>query len=237
MRNVSAMHVDNPDSLSAAMVTRYGGVAPSYACYPDVAHFRDDFDWTKLKEMALDSNDEPIPRSLSLDVHLPLEGHDARGGDGPHAEPSLQHYLLCLTREIELMSPWFDRDREVLRLHVVGSTLNVLATQSLYELVDTLQRQFTFAHTPRLELGIEVDPRSTCVAQLHSLSEMGFNQLSFALRERASTSPSALDETSWFERTRQLIDAARTLGFQAFSMALSFGLPQQTLADFAHTLG
>ncbi|MCP2937180.1 hypothetical protein NK983_31265, partial [Salmonella enterica subsp. enterica serovar Typhimurium] len=82
------------------------------------------------KEAARASNGDPIPRRLSLYVHVPFcESPCFYCGctrvitrDKSRSEP----YLARLYREIALMAPLFDRDREVIQLHFGGGTPNFL---------------------------------------------------------------------------------------------------------------
>src|SRR3546814_17279279 len=81
---------------------------------------------------------DPIPRRLSLYVHVPfcvspcfycgcnriITRDHGRGAT----------YLHRLEREITLVAPLFDRDRDVIQLHLGGGTPNFLSPELLGEL-------------------------------------------------------------------------------------------------------
>src|SRR3546814_3050958 len=60
-------------------------------------------------------------------------------------------YLARLYREIGLMAELFDRDREVIQVHLGGGTPNFLDGGQLQELMETLRSQFRFSRSPRSE--------------------------------------------------------------------------------------
>ena len=55
-------------------------------------------------------------------------------------------YLLRLARETELIGHWFDRDREVIQVHLGGGTPNFLSAAQIFELMESLRGQFPAEH-------------------------------------------------------------------------------------------
>src|SRR5678815_90270 len=128
------------------LLRRYDRPGPRYTSYPTAPQFVAGFDEQALREAAKESNGDPIPRPLSLYVHVPfctspcfycacnrvITRDRSRGAD----------YLAPLYREIEVAASLFDPDREVVQLHFGGGTPNFLTPAQLLEVVDTLRRQF-----------------------------------------------------------------------------------------------
>ena len=140
-----------------------------------------------LRAVASASNGDPIPRRLSLYVHVPfcaspcfycgcnriITRDTARG----------EAYLARLYREIALTAPLFDRDREVIQLHFGGGTPNFLSPAQLREVVDTLRSHFHFSDADERDLSIELDPRFVSPADIAELAAAGFNRASFGVQD------------------------------------------------------
>src|SRR3546814_16023228 len=71
-------------------------------------------------------------------------------------------YLVRLYREIALDAELFDRDREVIQLHLGGGTPNFLSPAQLRELVDTLRSHFRFSDSRSEERRVGKECVSTC---------------------------------------------------------------------------
>ena len=130
-------------SLDAHLLRRYDRPGPRYTSYPTAPHFTSSFGEAQLREAAIASNGDPIPRRLPLYVHVPfcmspyfycgcnrIISRDLARGES---------YLARLYREIALTAALFDRDREVIQLHFGGGTPNFLSPAQLADGVDTLR--------------------------------------------------------------------------------------------------
>ncbi len=119
--------------FDADLLRRYDRPGPRYTSYPTAPQFGGDFGEAELRESIRRSNGDPIPRRLSLYVHVPfcfspcfycgcnrIITRDATQG---------RTYVARLVREIEQLGALFDRDREVIQLHFGGGTPNFLRPQ------------------------------------------------------------------------------------------------------------
>ena len=96
-------------AFDAPLLRRYDQPGPRYTSYPTAPAFAPDFGAAQLREQALRTNEEPIPRPLSIYVHVPYcfspcfycGCNRIITRDQSRAAP----YLLRLAREIELMAP------------------------------------------------------------------------------------------------------------------------------------
>ncbi|HEY5780975.1 MAG TPA: coproporphyrinogen III oxidase, partial [Lysobacter sp.] len=141
--------------LSIDLLRRYDRPGPRYTSYPTAPRFHDGFDESQLREAIAASNGDPIPQRLSLYVHVPFCNSPACFHCGcdycgcnrvitrdPTHDPTArgEQYLGTLRREIGLVAPLFDLDREVVQLHLGGGTPNVLCPAQLHEVVSLLRR-------------------------------------------------------------------------------------------------
>ena len=224
-----------PPEFTPALIARYDLAGPRYTSYPTTSQFRADFDETALRAAVRASNDEPIPRPLSLYVHVPFcmsQCNRVITRDVAQAD----RYLDRLYREIELIAPLFDRDRPVRQLHFGGGTPNFLDANHMCELVESLSRHFSFSHEAEREYGIEIDPRFADGTYVHYLAKLEFNRISVGIQDFDPAVQQAINRIQSFEQTREVLDAARAASFRSTSVDLIYGLPLQTVGGFSRTL-
>ncbi|MEO8159782.1 MAG: oxygen-independent coproporphyrinogen III oxidase [Arenimonas sp.] len=226
--------------FDAELLRRYDRPGPRYTSYPTSPHFAPDFGATQLRDVARISNEEPIPRALSLYAHIPfcfspcfycgcnrVISRDKSRGEA---------YLARLVREIAMVAPLFDRDREVMQLHLGGGTPNFLAAGQLGELMETFNRHFHFAPVAKRDFSIEIDPRYVGPSDIEALAFMGFNRASLGVQDFDPVVQQAVNRIQSVEETLAVIGACRTHGFRSVNVDLIYGLPAQTQAGFGRTL-
>src|SRR5688500_7682512 len=176
-----------PLRFDPALLQRYDRPGPRYTSYPTAPQFSNHFGELQLREAAQASNGDPIPRRLSLYVHVPfcmspcfycgcnriITRDLARG----------ETYLVRLYREIAMMAALFDRDREVIQLHFGGGTPNFLSPAQLGEVVDTLRHHFHFSDAADRDMSIELDPRFVTPDDVAGLAAIGFNRASLGVQD------------------------------------------------------
>ena len=227
-------------SFSADLLRRYDRPGPRYTSYPTAPQFHAGFGERELREVAAASNGDPIPRRLSLYVHVPfcespcfycgcnriITRDKARG----------EAYLARLYREIALTAGLFDRDREAIQLHFGGGTPNFLSPAQLGEVVATLRSHFRFSDAADRDISIELDPRFVDADDIAALGRIGFNRASFGVQDFDPAVQEAVNRIQSVEQTRAVIDACRGNGFRSVNVDLIYGLPNQTPDGFARTL-
>ena len=239
-------HTSPMDSIATAphfdaeLIARYGVTGPRYTSYPSATRFHSGFDAAQLRAIAVATNEEPIPQPLSLYVHVPFCTSPCFycGCNRIITREKFrsEHYLSSLYREIELMAPLFDRDREVVQLHFGGGTPNFLDPDQMRELLASLGRHFALSRSPQREFGIEIDPRFADRDYMLAMGEIGFNRLSVGIQDFEPEVQKQVNRIQSLEETREVIDAAREAGFRSVSVDLIYGLPLQTLPGFSRTL-
>jgi oxygen-independent coproporphyrinogen-3 oxidase len=143
-------------------------------------------------------------------------------------------YLGVLKHELERVSRSVSRERPVVQFHWGGGTPTYLTPEQIEDLFGSARERFTFA--PDAEVGIEVDPRVTSRTHLETLRRLGFNRLSMGVQDFHPDVQKAIHRIQPFEMTRDLVGAARELGFDSINVDLIYGLPHQTPERFAHTV-
>jgi oxygen-independent coproporphyrinogen-3 oxidase len=222
------------------LLRRYDQPGPRYTSYPTAPRFTTQFGEAQLRAAAAASNGDPIPRGLSLYVHVPFctspcfycGCNRIITRDKAQAES----YLVRLYREIAMAAALFDRDREVIQLHFGGGTPNFLSPAQLHDVVDCLRRHFHFAPADVLDLSIELDPRGLSPADVTALAGIGFNRASLGVQDFDPRVQAAVNRMQTVEETDAVIQAARTAGMRSINVDLIYGLPRQTHEGFDCTL-
>jgi oxygen-independent coproporphyrinogen-3 oxidase len=222
------------------LLRRYDTPGPRYTSYPTAPQFTPEFQEADLREMAATSNGDPIPRPLSLYLHIPfctspcfycgcnriITRDTARGAA----------YLTRLYREMAMMSALFDRDRDVEQVHFGGGTPNFLAPAQIAEAMDVLRRHFSFATPQRLDCSIELDPRFITPDEVGELAAAGFNRASLGVQDFDPEVQRAVNRIQSVEQTLAIIEACRRYGLRSVNVDLIYGLPRQSLEGFSRTL-
>jgi oxygen-independent coproporphyrinogen-3 oxidase len=233
-------HAIQIPEFDPALIARYDMAGPRYTSYPTAPQFRGDFDERALRSAIQASNEEPIPRPLSIYVHVPfcvspcfycgcnrIITRDVGKAD---------RYLERLYREIELVAKLFDRDRQVTQLHFGGGTPNFLDVPRMQELMGVLARHFSFSVERGREFGIEIDPRFADAGYIRGMGELGFNRISVGIQDFDPAVQAAVNRIQSVAQTREVLEAARASGFRSTSVDLIYGLPRQTVTGFERTL-
>jgi oxygen-independent coproporphyrinogen-3 oxidase len=232
--------MDDIPLFDAELLRRYDCHGPRYTSYPTAPHFDSAFGEAELREFARRCNDELIPRPISLYVHVPycaspcfycgcnrIITRDARKGE---------RYLERLLREIERTAPLYDRDREVLQLHLGGGTPNFLQPEQLGQLLDSLGRYFHFSNSAERDFSIELDPRHIGAAGVAELAAMGINRASLGVQDFDPGVQVAVNRVQSVEQTLAVIDGCREHGMRSVNVDLIYGLPRQSMDGFRRTL-
>lgn len=223
-----------------ALIKRYEGAGPRYTSYPTAPQFNPAFNGKAFIDALKESNQDPIPRALSLYAHIPfcfspcfycgcnrLITRD---------ESKKQSYLEHLLREIALLAPYIDSDREVVQLHLGGGTPNSLGTGQLAQLIRKFSESFRFAPESEREFSIEIDPRTVSVDDIGALRDLGFNRVSLGIQDFDGAVQKAINRHQDIEKITAILDACRANGFHSVNFDLIYGLPMQNLEGFGKTL-
>ena len=217
-------------------LARYNRPGPRYTSYPTAPVWNDSFGPADLERVHEEAERAHSP--VSLYMHIPFceslclfcACNVIIQKDKRVAPP----YLSVLKQEMERISRSVSRNREVVQFHWGGGTPTYLTPEQIEDLFGAVRARFTFAADA--EIGIEVDPRVTSREHLETLRRLGFNRLSMGIQDFHAEVQKAIHRIQPFELTRDLLLAARELGFDSINVDLIYGLPYQSPERFAHTV-
>ena len=232
--------MDNKIVFNKDLIRRYDTFGPRYTSYPTAVQFTADYDDEDYRRWVKDSNEDPIPSPLSLYLHIPFCDticyycgcSKVITKDKTKAAP----YIKLLKQEIKLQGALFAQDRKVTQIHWGGGTPTFLSDEEIKEIIDCIRENFNVVDDSEVEFGIEVDPRTVDQQRLKSLSEMGFNRISFGVQDFDPAVQEAVNRVQSTDEIKQHIDDARNFGFKSINIDLMYGLPKQTVQSFTETL-
>jgi oxygen-independent coproporphyrinogen-3 oxidase len=222
--------------ITDAILEKYNRPGPRYTSYPTAPVWKDDFGPDDLDNYYARADAAGTP--LSLYMHIPFcenlclfcACNVSIQKDKKVAIP----YLAALKREIDHVSQRISQKRSVSQFHWGGGTPTYLTPAQMEDLFGHASERFTFASDA--EIGIEIDPRVTNRAHLESLRRLGFNRLSMGIQDFQPKVQETIHRVQPYEMTRDLILAARELGFESLNVDLIYGLPHQTADSFETTI-
>jgi oxygen-independent coproporphyrinogen-3 oxidase len=227
-------------SFPSELITKYGLAGPRYTSYPTALQFHEGFDAEAYSRHVRNSNDDLIPRPLSLYVHLPfckeLCYYCACNKKVTRNTQLAEVYLQHLDKEIEMHGKLFDRDRQVIQLHFGGGTPTYYDDIQLRHIVQQLSASFLLSRSDSREFSIEIDPRTVDEERIAHLADIGFNRVSMGIQDFDPAVQKAVNRIQDEDKTLKLIDEARKSGFNSVSVDLIYGLPLQTAKSFEKTI-
>jgi oxygen-independent coproporphyrinogen-3 oxidase len=222
------------------LIKRYDKPGPRYTSYPPLTEFHNRIQENDFRKWAKLSNEELIPKPLSLYFHIPFCSsicyYCARNKVITKIKERAEPYLQDLYREIEIQSGLFDQDREVRQLHWGGGTPGFLSHQQSKKLMDVIGQHFKLGMDGDTEYSIEVDPRVMEKDGVAHLRKLGFNRISVGVQDLDEKVQRAVNRFQSLETTAAIINDARRFRFRSINIDLIYGLPHQTVESFTATL-
>ncbi len=223
--------------ISEEFLAKYNRPGPRYTSYPTAPVWKEDLGPDDLEKIFEQADQERRP--VSLYTHIPfcesLCLFCACTVSIQKNKSVALPYLDSVNREIEHVGRFISRKRPVIQFHWGGGTPTYLSPAQIEDLFGKTREHFNFAAD--CEIGIEVDPRVTSREHLETLRKLGFNRLSMGVQDFEPRVQETIHRIQPYEMTRDLILAARQLGFDSINVDLIYGLPLQTAQSFQATIG
>jgi oxygen-independent coproporphyrinogen-3 oxidase len=223
------------------LISRYNLFGPRYTSYPTATQFHESFGIKEYCDVVTDSNEELLPKPLSLYIHLPFCNtvcfycacNKIITANKNRATP----YLDDLHKEISLQGPMFDDDRVVKQLHWGGGTPTFISHEQMSALMRHIKNNFRLLDDDSGEYSIEIDPREIKSETISLLRNLGFNRISIGIQDFNNNVQEAINRKQTYEQTKQVFDEARKRRFHSINVDLIYGLPKQTVRTFCDTIG
>ena len=232
--------MENKIIFNKQLINRYDCSGPRYTSYPTAVQFSPAYGEDDYREWVDASNDDPIPASLSLYLHIPFCDticyYCGCSKIVTKDKGKSVDYVELLKKEIEMQGALFDRDRSVVQIHWGGGTPTFLDDDVIQDIFETLKKNFNVPEGDSGEFGIEVDPRTVDESRIAKLRAIGFNRISFGVQDFDPEVQKAVNRVHTTEQIMQIINSARDNNFHSINIDLMYGLPMQTLESFEKTI-
>lgn len=232
---------DEPAKMENNMFTliqKYGISGPRYTSYPPAPVFSNNFGVAKYNSAIIQTEKNPENLDLSLYIHIPfcdtLCYFCGCTTMITRNRTSIDEYLQCLEKEIDLLAPLLNPRRKVVQMHWGGGTPTYLSPAQIDELSKYIKRSFHFDKDA--EISVEVDPRELTYDHMRALRYGGFNRISLGVQDFNPKVQEAVNRMQNEFVTHQAIEWSRILGFKSLNVDLIYGLPLQTVQSFSETL-
>jgi oxygen-independent coproporphyrinogen-3 oxidase len=233
--------LDSATGLPVELLHQFDVPGPRYTSYPTADRFVEAFgpvDYERALRQRAEGAVVGGKPPLSVYVHIPfcesvcyycacnkvITRHHERAAE----------YLQALRTELALHARALGGPQTVTQLHLGGGSPTFLSDVELEDLMGALAGAFRLA--PGAEVSIEVDPRTADSARLAHLRRIGFNRISFGVQDFDPDVQKAVHRVQPFDDVKNLVVAARQLGFESINADLIYGLPRQTPVSFARTV-
>ncbi len=169
------------------LLKKYNVRGPRYTSFPPATQFHSDFSKKDYFRYIENSNEDPLPKPLSLYSHLPFCDTlcyycGCHNFISPNTS-TLISYLASIKDGIKIQEKHFNKDRHAQQVHLGGGTPSYLRIEQIQTLTETIKDHFVFTNNDDFELAIEIDPRTTSNADITSLAGIGFNRMSFSIQD------------------------------------------------------
>ncbi|KGE05211.1 radical SAM protein [Pseudohaliea rubra] len=151
-----------------------------------------------------------------------------------HNSETIDEYIVGLEREISMVTDRIGRGLTLNQLHLGGGTPNYLSDTQLVQLMDVLDRHFHV--TSDTETSLEANPKRCSPSQLTLLRGLGFRILDLQIRDLDSSVQLAIGRSHSLSVLEDVINSARSEGFETISMDLVYGLPNQSVESVHGTV-
>lgn len=176
------------------------------------------------------------PAALGLYVHIPFCtsrcgycDFNAYEGVG-HLVPE---YVEALTGELGLWAS-AARGQQVQSIFFGGGTPSLLPLDEVARVVGAIRDGYDMAADA--EWSLEANPTELERAHLQGLGALGIRRLSMGVQSMHEDELVLLERAHTPERVEQAVADARAAGFQSLNLDLIFGLPDQPLARWQHSV-
>lgn len=215
--------------------TRLDQRLPRYTSYPTAPHFSPA---TGPAEAAAALATLAPETPASLYIHVPfcreLCWYCGCHTTATRSERPLLAYAETLIAEINLLAD-LAPPLEVHHLHWGGGTPTILPPRAFLTIMEALTRRFRFA--PAAEIAIEIDPRRLDTPTLEALTALRPGRVSLGVQDFSPEVQAAIGRPQSFAVTARAAEALRRIGVSSINIDLVYGLPHQTEARLAATLG
>jgi oxygen-independent coproporphyrinogen-3 oxidase len=149
-------------------------------------------------------------------------------------ESLIPEYCSALIQEIMFLKKETEKIFPVHSIYFGGGTPSLLLPDQLGKVLSVLDTTFSLA--PNIEITLEANPGTLSLTYLRDIYALGINRISLGMQTAIPRELLLLGRQHDYPDVIQSIQWARQAGFKNISLDLIFGLPDQSLSTWEHSL-
>jgi oxygen-independent coproporphyrinogen-3 oxidase len=220
------------------LLNKYDLPLPRYTSYPTVPYWdKSGFDKESWKKAVVETFKKENGE-LCVYVHLPFCENlctfcacNKRITTNHKVE---EPYLDTVLKEWEMYRAILPSKPVIREIHLGGGTPTFFSPEHLVTLIKGITKDAT-VH-PDHEFSVEVHPNFTREEHLAALASVGFNRISLGVQDFDPKVQYVINRVQSFEKTKEVVDWARKLGYNSVNVDLIYGLPLQTESSINLTI-
>lgn len=217
------------------IIEKYNVPVPRYTSYPPANFFRE-YSEDEYRVAVHESN-AAKDNHLSFYLHIPFCRHlchyCACNSYAMQNEQSVNAYVEALHKEIELLLPLLDRERQIAQIHYGGGSPTTLQPAVIQSLNNHLFEAFPKIAKP--EIAIECHPGYLSLQEWKGLVDAGFTRFSIGVQDFNEQVLKTVNRRPSKERLEDVFTVLRDGGAK-INLDFLFGLPHQTVENFCQTI-
>ncbi len=221
------------------LLSKYDKPLPRYTSYPTVPYWQPEtIDGDRWKQSVL----QTLAREngeLCIYIHLPYCENlctfcacNKRITKNHHVEG---RYIAAVLKEWSMYRNSMNTKPVIREIHLGGGTPTFFSPANLTELIEAIIRDCIIPADH--EFSIEVHPNYTTEAHLKALRLVGFNRLSLGVQDFDPDVQYIINRIQSFEKTKEVVNWGRALGYDSINIDLVYGLPTQRVEHVRYTIG
>ena len=208
---------------------------PRYTSYPPANFFRE-YSEDEYR-VAVNESNAAKDNHLSFYLHIPFCRHlcyyCACNSYAMQNEKGVNAYVEALHKEIELLLPLLDRERQIAQIHYGGGSPTTLQPVVIQSLNQHLLEAFPKITKP--EIAIECHPGYLSLQEWKGLVDAGFTRFSIGVQDFNEQVLKTVNRRPSQERLEDVFTVLRD-GDAKINLDFLFGLPHQTTESFCQTI-
>jgi oxygen-independent coproporphyrinogen-3 oxidase len=221
------------------LLSKYDKPIPRYTSYPTVPYWKPE---TVNEEIWKNSVVNTLAREngeLCVYIHLPYCENlctfcacNKRITKNHKVE---DRYIDAVLKEWKMYKELMDLKPIIREIHLGGGTPTFFSPANLNRLIEGITNDCIIPEDH--EFSVEVHPNYTKREHLEAMHRIGFKRISVGIQDFDPNVQYIINRVQSFEKTKEVIDWARELGYNSINVDLVYGLPKQSVENVVFTIG
>lgn len=217
------------------IIDKYNVPVPRYTSYPPANYFAEFGEGDYRDAVALSNGAKD--RHLSFYIHFPycprLCHYCACNSYAMPQQADVQIYINALHKEIDMILPLLDGDRQISQIHYGGGTPTAMPLDAIKGLNDHLLSKFATIDRP--EIAIECHPGYLDLDGWQKIADAGFTRVSIGIQDFNNEVLKTVNRKPSLEPLEKIFDLLRSHNI-GINLDFLYGLPLQTPESFYNTI-